>query len=103
MACTRRNIPHVPCAAHTLNLIVQKGLLPAEHLIARVKRIINFFTSPKQGERLAAVQTSFSEQERKNKDRKQKGKSRVDADEVGELIDRSIDRSVRIVSQRFFL
>jgi hypothetical protein len=57
-ACTRLGVMQVECCAHTLNLIVKKGLLPAEQLIARMKRLISFFTTPKQGERLAAVQAS---------------------------------------------
>ena len=84
VACKKLHISQVPCAAHTLNLIVQKGLLPAKHLIARVKRLITFFTSPKQGERLEAVQSSLnSEQQAKTKDKnKGKGKSKVGTDEV---------------------
>ena len=70
-ACKKAGIPQVPCTAHTLNLIVQKGLLPAEHLIARVKRLITFFTSPKQGECLETVQASINneQQQSKNKER----------------------------------
>ncbi|GES79945.1 zinc finger BED domain-containing protein 1-like [Rhizophagus clarus] len=41
---------------HTLQLVVGKGLLPVELLIARTKRLINFFTSLKQIERLLNVQ-----------------------------------------------
>lgn len=85
VACRKAGIPQVPCTAHTINLIVQKGLLPAEHLIARVKRLITFFTSPKQGERLAAVQTSINDEQKKAKHKesvKEKEKSR---DGVGEV------------------
>jgi hypothetical protein len=57
-ACELLSQKRLSCTAHTLNLVVQKGLLPAEHLIARVKRIIQFFSTPKQGERLLAVQKS---------------------------------------------
>ena len=78
VACRKAGIPQVPCTAHTLNLIVQKGLLPAEHLIVRVKRLITFFTSPKQGKHLEAVQVSINEQH------KEKGKSRDGVEEVGE-------------------
>jgi hypothetical protein len=45
--------------AHTLNLIVGKGLMPVEVLIARAKRLITFFMSPKQNERLKAIQIQF--------------------------------------------
>ena len=44
------------CAIHTLQLIVKKGLIPAKVLITRVKRLINFFTSPKQTEKLLDIQ-----------------------------------------------
>jgi hypothetical protein len=50
------NIFRIPCAAHTLNLVVNKGLMPVEILIARAKRLINFFMSPKQNERLKVIQ-----------------------------------------------
>ena len=74
MASSKLGIKHIPCSAHVLNLIVQKGLLPARHLIARVKRLISFFMTPKQGERLEAVQMSHKQ--------KHKGKARADAREV---------------------
>ena len=37
----------LPCIVHTLQLVVGKGLLPAETLIARAKRLINFFITLK--------------------------------------------------------
>ena len=40
----------LPCTAHTL--------LPAETLIVRAKRLINFFTTPKQTEKLMEIQES---------------------------------------------
>src|SRR5436189_33702 len=49
------------CTAHTIQLVVGKGLLAAEVLIARAKRLINFFTSPKQNERLLDAQKKNSE------------------------------------------
>ena len=67
-ACTKLHVKQVLCSAHTLNLIVKKALLPAGHLIARVKRLIKFFTTPKQGERLSSVQASV---------RQSKGKGRT--------------------------
>ncbi|GBC12879.2 zinc finger BED domain-containing protein 1-like [Rhizophagus irregularis DAOM 181602=DAOM 197198] len=51
-------LTRLPCAAHTLQLVVGKGLLPAEVLIARAKRLINFFTTPKQTEKLLEIQKS---------------------------------------------
>ena len=44
------------CAIHTLQLIVRKRLVPAEVLIARTKRLINFFTTLKQTEKLLDIQ-----------------------------------------------
>ncbi|RGB35340.1 hypothetical protein C1646_785394, partial [Rhizophagus diaphanus] len=49
-------IQRLSCTAHTIQLVVGKGLLAAEILIARAKRLINFFTSPKQNERLINAQ-----------------------------------------------
>jgi hypothetical protein len=49
------------CTAHTLQLVVGKGMKPAEVLIARAKQLINFFMRPKQSERLEDVQSRFPE------------------------------------------
>jgi len=49
-------LTRLPCSAHTLQLVIGKGLLPAEVLIARAKRLINFFTTPKQTEKLIEIQ-----------------------------------------------
>jgi hypothetical protein len=54
-----KNIVRFPCAAHTLQLVVGKGLVPAERLVARAKRLINFFTTPKQTERLIDIQKTM--------------------------------------------
>jgi hypothetical protein len=60
-----KSIIRFPCAAHTLQLVVGKGLFPAERLVARAKRLINFFTTPKQTERLIDIQKNmnFNQQE----------------------------------------
>ena len=52
-------LTRLPCTAHTLQLVVGKGLLPAEVLITRAKRLINFFTIPKQTEKLIEIQSTF--------------------------------------------
>lgn len=44
------------CFAHTLQLVVGKGLHVAKILILRVKRLIDFFMTPKQSERLEKIQ-----------------------------------------------
>ena len=51
-----------PCASHMLQLVVGKSLLPVKKLISRVKRLINFFSRPKQAERLEEVQRSLGEE-----------------------------------------
>jgi hypothetical protein len=56
----KNNITRFPCAAHTLQLVVGKGLLPAERLVARAKRLINFFTTPKQTEKLIEIQKNMN-------------------------------------------
>lgn len=50
------DIIRLPCTAHTLQLVVGKGLMPAESLVARAKRLMLFFTSPKQTEKLIEIQ-----------------------------------------------
>ena len=54
------NILRIPCAAHTLQLAIGKGLAPVEILVARVKRIINFFSTQKQIERLEDAQSKLN-------------------------------------------
>ena len=49
-------IQRLPCVAHTLQLAIGKGLAPVEILAARAKRIINFFSTQKQIERLEEIQ-----------------------------------------------
>ena len=61
------NITRFPCVTHTLQLVVGKGLLPAERLVARAKRLINFFTTPKQTERLIEIQKSMKNNQHKVK------------------------------------
>lgn len=50
------NITWQPCTAHTLQLIVGKGLNPIKLLVLRTKRLIDFFLRPKQSERLEEIQ-----------------------------------------------
>ncbi|PKC51141.1 hypothetical protein RhiirA1_484431, partial [Rhizophagus irregularis] len=53
------NITRIPYTAHTLQLVVGKGLLSAERLVVRAKRLISFFTTPKQTERLIEAQKNL--------------------------------------------
>ncbi len=48
-------IQQLSCTAHTLQLAIGKGLAPVEILIACAKRLINFFSTQKQIERLEEV------------------------------------------------
>jgi hypothetical protein len=54
------NIQRIPYATHTLQLTIGKGLTPVEILIARVKRVINFFSTQKQIERLEDAQSKLN-------------------------------------------
>jgi hypothetical protein len=53
------NIKWLGCVAHTLHLVVGKGLMLAQILIMRVKHLINFFMCPKQSERFEEIQKKF--------------------------------------------
>lgn len=50
------NTKRLPCTAHTLQLVVGKGLLPIEIMVARARRLIQFFNTQKQIEYLEKVQ-----------------------------------------------
>ncbi len=47
------------CSSHTLQLVVGKSMGPCEILIARAKRLIEFFLRPKQSEKLEEVQKLY--------------------------------------------
>lgn len=53
------NTIRIPCTAHTLQLVVGKGLMPVEVLVARAKQLINFFMALKQNERLEEAQKTL--------------------------------------------
>jgi Protein of unknown function (DUF 659) len=50
------NIKWQPCAAHTLQLVVGKGLSSVKLLVLRAKKLIDFFLRPKQSQRLEEIQ-----------------------------------------------
>ncbi|CAG8757577.1 22790_t:CDS:2, partial [Dentiscutata erythropus] len=50
----------VLCMAHTIELTIGKKILPAKVLITRAKRLITFFTCPKQNKRLINVQKQYA-------------------------------------------
>ena len=52
------NVNWLRCIAHTLQLVIGKGMKSAEVLMARAKRLIDFLR-PKQSERLEDVQKKF--------------------------------------------
>jgi hypothetical protein len=54
-----KDVKWIGCVAHTLHLVIGKGLMPAQILILRIKRLINFFMRPKQSERLEEIQKQF--------------------------------------------
>lgn len=54
------------CSAHTLQLIIGKGLVPVKALIMRVKRLIEFFLRPKQSERLEDIQKKYPNANKKD-------------------------------------
>ena len=56
------NIHWQPCAAHTLQLIVGKGLNLVKLLVLRAKRLIDFFLRPKQSQRLSDIQKKSQNQ-----------------------------------------
>jgi len=56
-----KEVKWLGCVAHTLHLVVGKGLMPAQILIMRIKRLIDFFMRPKQSERLEDIQKKFSD------------------------------------------
>ncbi|EXX57755.1 hypothetical protein RirG_204130 [Rhizophagus irregularis DAOM 197198w] len=59
------DILRLPCTAHTLQLAIIKGLTPVEVLVARVRRLVRFFVTQKQVERLTAVQKKLGYNERR--------------------------------------
>ena len=62
-----KEIKWLGCIAHTLHLVVGKGMIPAQILIMRAKRLIDFFMRPKQSERLEEIQKQFPNFENNNK------------------------------------
>ncbi len=55
MGLISSNIRWQPCTAHTLQLVVGKGLNLVKLLVLRAKRLIDFFLKPKQSERLEKI------------------------------------------------
>jgi hypothetical protein len=62
-----KEVKWLGCVAHTLHLVVGKGLIPAQILIMRTKRLIDFFMRPKQSERLEEIQKNFPDIEKNKK------------------------------------
>ena len=56
MNIVSKNIKWQPCTAHTLQLVIGKGLNVVKLLVLRTKRLIDFFLRPKQSERLEEIQ-----------------------------------------------
>lgn len=51
-----QNIKWQPCAAHTLQLAIGKGLNSVKLLVLRAKKLVDFFLRPKQSQRLEEIQ-----------------------------------------------
>jgi len=60
MSYISNNITWQPCTAHTLQLIIGKGLNLVKLLVLRAKKLIDFFLRPKQSERLEEIQKTSS-------------------------------------------
>jgi Protein of unknown function (DUF 659) len=56
------NIRWQPCTAHTLQLVVGKGLNSVKLLVLRAKKLIDFFLRPKQSQRLEEIQKKSQNQ-----------------------------------------
>jgi len=56
------NVMRIPCAAHTLQLVIGKVLKLALVFITCTRRLMRFFIYPKQTERLKAAQESLNYQ-----------------------------------------
>jgi hypothetical protein len=54
------NIQRLPCVAHTLQLTVIKALKSISKQVKRYRKLVKFFQSPKQSERLQEVQKELS-------------------------------------------
>ena len=54
------NIKWQPCVAHTLQLVVGKGLVSVKLLVLRAKKLIDFFLRPKQSQRLEEIQKKIT-------------------------------------------
>ena len=90
-----KEVKWVGCVAHTLHLVIGKGLMPAQILILRAKRLIDFFLRPKQSERLEEIQKQFPieneliENEKKNEDEEKESdneQNNEENEEISELI-----------------
>jgi hypothetical protein len=53
------NVDWQGCSSHTLQLVVGKSMKSCETLIARAKRLIEFFLRPKHSEQLEEVQKLY--------------------------------------------
>src|SRR6266508_419733 len=56
------NVDRLPCAAHTLQLSINRAFQKTNVYIKRIKRLVHFFTSsPKQSERLDDAQKVYQQ------------------------------------------
>ncbi len=59
MSKISHNITWQSCTAHTLQLVVRKGLACIKLLVLKAKRLIDFFMKLKQSERLENIQINI--------------------------------------------
>ncbi|RIB21593.1 hypothetical protein C2G38_2176183 [Gigaspora rosea] len=55
-----QDIIHITYTAYTLQLVVGKGLLEIENLVKHAKKLMLYFTTPKQTQRLLEAQKKFN-------------------------------------------
>ena len=66
--CEWDNVERISCSAHTLQLYVIKGLEKAKTYTKRFKKLIQFFNSPKQNERLEEAQKELAVRREKQRE-----------------------------------
>ena len=55
-----KNVKRLPCVAHTLQLTVNKAIKSINYQVRRYRKLVKFFQSPKQSERLQKMQKELS-------------------------------------------
>lgn len=61
-----KNVQRLPCVAHTLQLTVNKALKSINDQVKRYRKLVKFFQSPKQSERLQEMQKELNKRSQSN-------------------------------------